>query len=135
MFERISKQGLYSGNMEPEQDRHSERYQLAQIVHDTQRHARDTEDSPTDPDTNCRVSANVGDLMAAALAAAGSFAFCVGGCTPCETDYLAASGATFPPVPIEELERFNRETMRDFMDEAAEHERYRKIALFFRRGA
>ena len=69
--------------------------------------------------------------MAAALAAAGSFALCIGGFTPCETDYLAASGAVFPPVPVEELERFNRETMRDFMDEAAEHERYRKIAKFF----
>jgi hypothetical protein len=87
----------------------------------------------TDPETDCRVSANVGELVEVELAAAGSFAFCVGGCTPCETDYLAARGATFPSVPIEELERFNRDTMRDFMDEAAEHERYRKIALFFRR--
>ena len=87
----------------------------------------------TDPETDCRVSANVGDLMAVALAAAGSFAFCIGGRTACETDFLAASGATFPPVPIEELERFNRETMRDFMDESAEHERYRKIAKFFHR--
>ena len=88
---------------------------------------------PADPEIDCRVSANVGDIMAAALAAAGSFAFCIGGCTACETDYLAASGAVFPPVPIEELERFNRETMREFMDEAAEHERYAKIARFFRR--
>ena len=88
----------------------------------------------TGDDVDCRVSANVGDIMAAALAAAGSFALCVGGCTPCETDYLAASGAVFPTVPVEELERFNRETMRDYMDEAAEHRRYEKIALFFRRG-
>lgn len=102
---------------------------------DVQRVAAYAEAANIDPDVDCRVSANVGDLMAAALAAAGSFAFCVGGCTPCETDYLAASGATFPPVPIEELERFNRETMREYMDEAAEHERYRRIALFFRRGA
>ena len=49
----------------------------------------------------------------------------------CETDYLAASGAVFPPVPVEELERFNRETLREVMDEVAEHERYRKIAKFF----
>ncbi len=89
----------------------------------------------TGDDVDCRVSANVGDIMAAALAAAGSFAFCVGGFRPCETDYLAASGAVFPPVPVEELERFNRETMHDFMDEAAEHRRYEKIALFFRRSA
>ena len=87
------------------------------------------------PEIDCRVSANVGDIMAAALAAAGSFALRIGGFTPCETDYLAASGAVFPPVPVEELERFNRETMREFMDERAEHERYAKIALFFRRGA
>lgn len=89
----------------------------------------------TSEDIDCRVSANVGDIMAATLAAAGAFALCIGGCTPCETDYLAASGAVFPPVPVEELERFNRETMRDFMDEAADHERYAKIALFFRRSA
>ena len=89
----------------------------------------------TPDDVDCRITANVGDIMAAALAAAGAYALCIGGCTPCETDYLAASGAVFPPVPVEELERFNRETMRDFMDEAAEHERYRKIALFFRREA
>lgn len=106
-------------------------------IRDVQRVAEyeDAKRDYTDQETDCRVSANVGDIMAAALAAAGSFAFCVGGCTPCETDYLAASGAVFPPVPVEELERFNRETMRDFMDEAAEHERYRKIASFFRRGA
>lgn len=85
----------------------------------------------TSEDIDCRVSANVGDIMAGALAAAGAFALCIGGCTPCETDYLAASGAVFPPVPVEELEHFNRETMHDFMDEAAEHERYRKIAKFF----
>lgn len=89
----------------------------------------------TGDDVDCRVSANVGDIMAAALAAAGSFALCVGGFRPCETDYLAASGAVFPPVPVEELERFNRETMHDFMDEAAEHRRYERIALFFRRTA
>ena len=100
---------------------------------DLQRVAAYAEAAHIDPGIDCRVSANVGDIMAAALAAAGSFAFCVGGCTPCETDYLAAAGATFPPVPIEELERFNRETMREYMDEAAEHRRYAKIALFFRR--
>lgn len=87
----------------------------------------------TPDDVDCRITANVGAIMAAALAAAGSSALCIGGHTACETDYLAASGAVFPPVPAEELERFNRETMHDFMDEAAEHRRYEKIALFFRR--
>ena len=89
----------------------------------------------TGDDVDCRVSANVGDIMAAALAAAGSFAFCVGGRTPCETDYLAASGAVFPPVPVEELERFNRETLRPDMDEADEMRRYAAIAKFFRRAS
>lgn len=98
---------------------------------DVRRVSAFAESAHIDPAIDCRVSANVGDIMAATLAAAGAFALCIGGCTPCETDYLAASGAVFPPVPVEELERFNRETMRDFMDEAAEHERYRKIAQFF----
>ena len=102
---------------------------------DVRRVSAYAESAHIDPEINCRVSANVGDIMAAALAAAGSFALCVGGFRPCETDYLAASGAVFPTVPVEELERFNRETMRDFMDEAAEHLRYEKIALFFRRTA
>ena len=65
------------------------------------------------------------------MAAAGSFALCIGGFTPCETDYLAASGAVFPPVPVEDLDRFNRETMRDFMDEAAEQYDRKKPALDF----
>ena len=102
---------------------------------DVRRVSAYAESAHIDPEIDCRVSANVGDIMAAAMAAAGSFALCIGGFTPCETDYLAASGAVFPPVPVEDLDRFNRETMRDFMDEAAEHRRYEKIALFFRRGA
>ena len=101
---------------------------------DVRRTAAYAEAVPADHEIDCRVSPNVGDIMASALAAAGSFAFCIGGCTPCETDYLAASGAVFPAdVPVAELERFNRETMRPYMDEAAEHERYAKIALFFRK--
>ena len=41
----------------------------------------------TPEDTDCRVTANVGDLMAAAMAAAGAFALVMGGATACETDY------------------------------------------------
>ena len=90
----------------------------------------------TPDDVDCRITANVGDIMAAALAAAGSYALCIGGHMACETDYLAASGASFPAdVPIAELEEFNRRTLRDDMDEAAEHERYAQIALFFGRCA
>ena len=82
----------------------------------------------------CAFGANVGEAMAVAMAAAGAYAFCVGGATPCETDYLAAAGATFPAdVTREELEEFNRLTMSDDMDEADEHARYAAIALFFRR--
>lgn len=90
----------------------------------------------TGDDVDCRVSANVGDIMAAALAAAGSFALCVGGRTPCETDYLAASGATFPAsVTYEQMVDFNRRTLRPEMDEADEQVRYAAIATFFHRGA
>lgn len=90
----------------------------------------------TPEDVDCRVSANVGVLMAVALAAAGTYAIRLGGSTACKTDYLAASGATFPAdVPIAELEEFNRRTLRDDMDESAEHERYAQIAQFFERCA
>lgn len=102
---------------------------------DVRRVSAFAESAHIDPAIDCRVSANVGDIMAAAIAAAGQNVLLLGGRWACETDYLAACGAVFPPVPVEELERFNRETMRDFMDEAAEHERYAKIALFFRRSA
>lgn len=77
---------------------------------------------------------NVGELLAAEMAAAGTQALVLGGQTPCETDYLAASGATFPAdVPRAELEKFNRETLREVMDEKTEMERYAAIATFFRR--
>lgn len=79
---------------------------------------------------------NVGELMAAEMAAAGTQALVLGGPTPCETDYLAASGATFPAdVPRARLEEFNRETLREVMDETAEMERYVANASFFRRAA
>ncbi len=88
----------------------------------------------TDLETDCRVSANVGDLMAVALAAAGSFAIIKGGATACETDFLAASGATFPAtVTYEQMVDFNRRTLRPVMDEADEMARYAAIADFFNR--
>lgn len=86
----------------------------------------------TPADVDCRVSANVGDLMAAALAAAGSFAIVTGGRVPCETDYLAASGATFPAsVTTDQMIEFNRATLKPEMTEADEYARYRLIASFF----
>ena len=48
---------------------------------------------------------SVGDLMAAAIAAAGQNVLLLGGRRACETDYLAACGATFPEVPLAELAR------------------------------
>ena len=77
---------------------------------------------------------SIGEMIAAEIAAAGKMPLVFGGAIPCETDYLAASGATFPvDVPRAELEKFNRETLREEMDEMAEMERYVAIAKFFGR--
>ena len=74
---------------------------------------------------------NVGAMAAAMLAAAG-VALPVGGRVTCETDYLAISGATFPvDVTREEMEEFNRRTLKANMDEADERARYAAIAGFF----
>ena len=78
-------------------------------------------------------SANVGDMMAAAMAAAGMIACDFAGRIRCETDYLAISGATFPDVSVAELEAFNRATLKSDMSEADEFARYSKIAEFFHR--
>ena len=78
-------------------------------------------------------SANVGDMMAAAMAAAGMVACDFAGRIRCETDYLAISGATFPDVPSAELEAFNKKTLKPDMTESDEFERYRLIATFFHR--
>lgn len=87
----------------------------------------------TPDDVDCRTTANVGELMAVALAAAGSFATVTGGRTACETDYLAASGATFPAsVTYEQMVELNRRTLKPDMDEAAEMRRYAAIAQFWR---
>lgn len=80
------------------------------------------------------VAANVGDMMMIAMAAAGNFPVRCGGSTPCETDYLAASGAVFPKTEREKLEAFNRATLMETMDEAAEMRRYQMIATFFHSG-
>ncbi len=80
------------------------------------------------------IAANVGDMMAAAMAAAGMVACDFAGRIRCETDYLAISGATFPAdVTREEMEDFNRKTLKAVMDEAGEFDRYRLIATFFHR--
>lgn len=84
------------------------------------------------PKADDKVSADVGELIATALAAAGTLNIICGGATPCETDYLAAQGATFPEVSHEVLEDFNRRTMFAVMDESAEMRRYQMIAEFFR---
>lgn len=77
---------------------------------------------------------NVGELMAAEMAAAGTQALVLGGQTPCETDYLVARGAKFPvDVPRAEMDEFNRRTLRPEMDEADEQARYAAIAEFWRK--
>lgn len=76
---------------------------------------------------------SVGYLMAAAMAAAGQSVLRLGGSTACETDYLAACGATFPAdVPLTDLVAFNRATLLPDMDEYREMRRYAAIAGFFR---
>ena len=75
---------------------------------------------------------NVGAMAAAMLAAAGATLCDFAGRVACETDYLAISGATFPAdVTREEMEEFNRRTLRAVMDEADEQARYAAIAGFF----
>ena len=75
---------------------------------------------------------NVGAMVADMLAAAGATLCDFAGRVACETDYLAISGATFPKdVTREEMEEFNRRTLRAVMDEAAERARYAAIAGFF----
>ncbi len=75
---------------------------------------------------------SVGDMMAAAIAAAGMSSCDFAGRVACETDYLAISGAVFPSsVTRAEMEAFNRATLKPVMDEADEAARYRKIATFF----
>lgn len=77
---------------------------------------------------------SVGDMMAAEIAAAGMSSCDFAGRVPCETDYLAISGAVFPSsVSREEMEAFNRATLKPIMDEADEVIRYQKIATFFHR--
>lgn len=76
---------------------------------------------------------NVGAMAAAILAAAGATLCDFAGRVACETDYLAISGATFPSdVTREEMEDFNRRTLKPDMDEADEQARYAAIAGFWR---
>ena len=105
-------------------------------MHDVQRTAEYAESRTdyTDLETDRSVSANVGDLMAVALAAAGQSVLRLGGSYAVETDYLAACGGTFPAdVTMDELIAFNHETLRPVMDESLEMRRYAAIAEFFTR--
>jgi len=74
---------------------------------------------------------SVGDMMAVAMAAAGMNICDFAGRVPCETDYLAVSGATFPAsVTAEQMERFNHAT-RFLPDEEASAIRYEAISAFW----
>ena len=86
------------------------------------------------PDDTTPFGGNVGTMAAVMLAVAGATLCNSAGRCTCETDYLAISGAVFPAdVTREELEAFNRRTLREDMDEAAEMRRYVAIAGFFKR--
>ena len=81
------------------------------------------------------ISPSVGDLMSAAIAAAGGSICDFAGRIHCMTDYLAISGARFPStVTEEEMIAFNRKTLKPVMEEADERARYVAIASFFSRG-
>ena len=85
-----------------------------------------------EPTDTTAFGCNVGEMAAAILAAAGATPCDFAGRVTCETDYLAISGATFPSdVTREEMEAFNRQTLRAVMDEADEQARYAAIAGFF----
>ena len=78
------------------------------------------------------ITPSIGTAVEAAIAAAGQTVIRLGGSTACETDYLAACGATFPAhVTYEQMVDFNCRTLKPDMDEADEHARYRLIAGFF----
>lgn len=80
------------------------------------------------------ITPSIGTAVEAAIAAAGQTVIRLGGFMACETDYLAACGATFPAdVPRDELVAFNRKTLKPVMDEELEMRRYAAIARFFRR--
>ena len=83
------------------------------------------------PKADSKASANVGELVAVAMAAVGALPNYIGGATPCETDYLAAQGRAFPAITIEQAEEFNRMTIFPEMNEADEVRRYKMIAEFF----
>lgn len=107
---------------------------IYEIVEDTQRHYKAKEEGKgMFPEAHGHVSANVGEIMAVAMAEAGAYAFVLGGRKACETDYLAAQGASFPEVTNEEMMAFNRKTMKKVMEEEDEWRRYAEIAMFFKR--
>lgn len=78
------------------------------------------------------LSPSVGDLMSAAIAAAGGSICDFAGRIHCMTDYLAISGARFPStVTEEEMVAFNEQTLKPVMEEEDERARYAAIASFF----
>lgn len=98
--------------------------------------AMNKETSTESSKESCRIglSESIGDQMAAAMAAAGMEICYFAGRKPCETDYLAISGAKFPKVSPELIERFNECTMRLEEDSASEV-RYELMSKFFHKGA
>ena len=102
-----------------------------QHMDDVRRYLEAWDFNPTAPGVDCRVSANVGDIMAAAMAAAGLSALTMCGAAICETDYLFASGATFPAtVTMEQIERFSHATLM-LPDDVASKVRYEFMSVFW----
>ena len=74
---------------------------------------------------------SIGDLMAVAMAAAGASVCDFAGRVPCETDYLAISGAKFPEsVTAEQMARFNHATYA-LPDDERSAVRYEAMSAFW----
>jgi hypothetical protein len=83
--------------------------------------------------TEAKFGVNVGEMMAASLAAVGRSALFIAGRYPCETDYLAAQGRKFPSdIPRPLLDMFNLMTLNEDGDDSMASElRYNAVSIFF----
>lgn len=95
------------------------------------REEREAKKNGGSPNGSKGLGANIGEMMAVMMAAAGASICNFAGARPCETDYLAVSGAKFPEQTSQEMiQEFNDITMRLPDDEASEV-RYEMMSVFF----
>ena len=94
------------------------------------REEREAKKNGGSPNGSKGLGANIGEMMAVMMAAAGATLVNFAGSLPCETDYLAVSGAKFPETSMEMMQKFNDITMRLPSDEASEI-RYEMMSVFF----